>query len=420
MSTLASLGGTPVRTRPFPTWPVYDEQEIQGLHQALENGVWSSADGPNKQRFEQQFAAFHGAKHAVGVTNGTISIELALQALGIGSGDEVIVPPYTFLATASAVLKVNATPIFADIDPNTYCIDPGAVEAAITSRTRAVICVHLGGHPSAMDELLALKQKYGIAIVEDAAHAHGAAYRGRKVGAIGDFGSFSFQASKNMTAGEGGAVLTNDNELAARVRSLHNCGRAPEGQWYEHYDLGGNYRLGEFQCALLLAQLTRLPEQTARREANAAYLDRELLRIEGIRPVGRTEDCTTHACHLYLFRYDLTAFGELSRDEFVRAMRAEGIPTSPGYPIPLYKQPLFARRRFDSRAIGYNSNYGPTQYNRLHLPNVERICQETVWFAQNVLLAERDDMDDILAAIGKIQQASRSISRGEFTRKVAR
>jgi dTDP-4-amino-4,6-dideoxygalactose transaminase len=409
MSTLAIQGGTAVRTRPFPSWPVFDELELQGLHQALEHGVWSAADGPNKLRFEHEFAAYHQARHAIAVTNGTTSLELALQALGIGSGDEVIVPPYTFLATATAVLKVNATPIFADIDLATYCIDPGAVEAAITPRTKALICVHLGGHPAAMDRLLALKQRYGIAIVEDAAHAHGAAWRGQRVGALGDLGSFSFQASKNMTAGEGGIVLSNDEQLAAMVRSLHNCGRTPEGEWYEHENLGGNERLGEFQCALLLAQLTRLPQQTAQREASAAYLDRELAAIEGISPVGHTADCTTHARHLYLLRYDAGAFGGMSRDDFVMVMRAEGIPAANGYPIPLYRQPIFTKLRFDARAIGYDPGYAPTQYGALALPNVERACQETVWFGQNVLLGEQRDLDDILSAVHKIQRAAREV-----------
>ncbi len=409
MSTLARQGGTPVRTRPYPAWPVFDELEVQGLHQALEQGIWSSADGPYKQRFEQDFAAYHQARRGIAVNNGTIALELALQALGVGSGDEVIVPPYTFLATATAVLKLNATPIFADIDLATYCIDPDAVEAAITPRTKAVICVHLGGHPAAMDRLLALQQKYGIAIIEDAAHAHGAAWRGQRVGALGNAGAFSFQASKNMTAGEGGIVLTNDEKLADLIVSLHNCGRTADGEWYEHHNFGGNYRLGEFQCALLLAQLTRLEAQTRQREASMAYLDQQLGQIEGIIPVGRTADCTTHGCHLYLFRYQAGSFGGPSRDEFVRDLRAEGIPASVGYPIPLYRQPVFAQHRYDKRAVGFDAANPATQYGSLQQPNVEQACRETVWFGQNVLLGEQSDLDDIVTAVRKVQQVARQV-----------
>lgn len=402
---LAIDGGAPVRTRPYPAWPMYDHTELAGLQTALQGGVWANASGPLVQQFEQQFAAFHDARYAIAVPTGTISLEIALRALGIGAGDEVIVPPYTFVATATAVLALNALPIFADIDPETYCLAPDAVEAAITPRTRAVIAVHLGGHPADMDRLRAIGRKHTIAIIEDAAHAHGAQWGDCRVGALGDFGSFSFQASKNMTCGEGGVILTNDDHLAELAVSLHNCGRTKTGLWYEHHSLGNNYRLSEFQSALLLAQLARLPQHMAQREANGRRLDHDLGRIEGLRPLGRDPRCTLHAYHLYLFRYDAAAFGGLTRNDFVAALRAEGIPSSTGYPIPLYQQPLFVNRAFDVRATGYNPHYGPTRFETLALPVCERACQETVWFPQNVLLGDAADMDDILTAIHKIQKA---------------
>ncbi len=334
MEELAIDGGLPVRKAPFPTWPYFDEQEKAGLLQALEGMVWGGArDAPLGQELQARFAAYHQAAFGIAVANGTVSLEIALTALGVGAGAEVIVPPYTFYSTASAVLKVNALPVFVDIDPDTYCIDPQAVEAAITPRTRAVIPVHFGGHPADMDALLEICQKRNLALVEDAAHAHGAVWNNRKIGALGKFGSFSFQSSKNMTCGEGGMLLTNDQRLAEAADSLHTCGRPTHGQWYEHHTLGGNYRLTEFQSALLLAQLDRLPGQVSRRESSAQVLDRELARIPGIRPQRRDPRCTVHAHHLYIFRVDLRQFGQIRLPDFVAALRAEGIPASAGYPI---------------------------------------------------------------------------------------
>lgn len=406
MNTLAIEGGTPVRREPFPSWPVWNDHERRGLLEVLDQGIWSSGAGPKVTQLEQEFAAFHDAAHGIAAPNGTISIEIALAALGIGAGDEVIVPPYTFYATAAAVLKLNALPIFVDIDLDSYCIDPRAVEAAITPRSRAIIPVHLGGHPADMDQLLDLKRRHGIAIIEDAAHAHGAAWNGRKVGAFGDFGSWSFQASKNMTSGEGGMLTTNDAALAELARSLHDCGRVPGGKWYEHAILGGNYRLTEFQSVLLLAQLARLPEQIARREQSAAVLDAELATIDGIRPLPRDPRATTHAYHLYIFRFLEHDFGAMSRDDFVAALCAEGIPASVGYPIPLNCQPVFADLAFDTRATGYDPHYAATQFDRLELPACSRACAETVWLWPNMLLGTAADLDDIVAAVRKIQAAA--------------
>ncbi len=415
MSTLALEGGSPVRMRPFPEWPVHDESDLRALREVLESGTWSAANGPRVRELERRFAAYHDASHAVATTSGTVSLVLALRALGVGSGDEVIVPPYTFMATASAVLEVNALPVFADISLDTYCIAPDAVEAAITPRTRAIIAVHFGGHPADMDQLGEISRRRGITLIEDAAHAHGAVWAGRKVGAIGALGCWSFQASKNLTSGEGGMITTNDSALAERCESLHDFGRSPGGPWYEHHFLSGNHRLTELQSALLLAGLERLPEQIERRERSARHLDSELGRIEGVRPLERDPRTDVHSHHLYIFRYDPEGFGGMSREAFVRALNAEGIPASSGYPVPLYRQPLFEELAFDTRATGYDPAYGPTQYGRLELPQCERACRETVWLPQNVLLGDESDLADITSAVRKVQEAARHGSGSRAT-----
>jgi dTDP-4-amino-4,6-dideoxygalactose transaminase len=398
---------SPVRSRPYPSWPQYGPEELAALGGVLESGVWSDANGPAVQAVERAYAEFVQAEHAIAVTNGTVAIVLALRALGIGSGDEVIVPPYTFLATATAVLEVNALPIFADIDPNTWCIDPAEVEAAITERTRAIIPVHVGGHPADMDRLLEIARRHNLAVIEDCAHAHGSMWNDRRVGSIGDVGTWSFQASKNLTAGEGGMVTTNDDTLAETIQSLRHCGRKKDGPWYAHYMMSGNFRLTEWQSSVLHRQLERYPAQLERRDANGRFLDAGLAEIEGVSPLVRDPRATVHAYHLYQFRYDAAGFGGMSRDEFISRVQAEGIPVSAGYPLPLYRQPLFVDRAFDTVATGYDPGYAPTQYDRLHLPVVEEACASGVWIGQNVLLDDEEGMNDIVTAIRKVQALTR-------------
>lgn len=400
------LDGPPVRTAPFPAWPIQGESERDYLTQALESGVWSEpAGGPFITAFEQGFAQLSGSHRGVAVTNGSIALMLCLRALGIGAGDEVIVPAYTFLATATAVLEANALPIFADVDPGTYCIDPASVEALITPRTKAIIPVHLGGHPADMDRLQAIADRHGIALIEDAAHAHGAMWGNRPAGSMGVFGCFSMQASKNLTGGEGGIVTTQSDELAETIRSLRNCGRVQGGAWYEHHLMGGNYRLSEFHAAVLLAQLERYPAQLARRDANGRYLDAGLAEIDGIIPQALDHRTTVHARHLYSFRVDAEAFAGLTRDEFVSLLQAEGIPCSSGYAIPLDRQPVFMQQAFDVRATGWDAAYGLTRYGQLELPVTQLICDEVVWIPQNVLLADETDMEDVVTAVEKIRHA---------------
>jgi dTDP-4-amino-4,6-dideoxygalactose transaminase len=406
MTDRRPIDGTPVRTAPFPAWPIFGDPERDYLTQALDSGIWSEpAGGPFITGFEQDFATLAGARRGVAVTNGSIALMLCLRALGIGAGDEVIVPAYTFLATATAVLEANALPVFVDVDPGTYCIDPGAVEAAITSRTKAIIPVHLGGHPVDMDRVQDIADRHGLALIEDAAHAHGAIWHDQPAGSMGVFGCFSMQASKNLTGGEGGIVTTQDDTLAETIRSLRNCGRVQGGAWYEHHLMGGNYRLSEFHAAVLQAQLERYPAQLARRDTNGRYLDAGLAEIDGITPQALDPRTTVHARHLYSFRVEGAAFDGLSRDAFVALLQAEGIPCSSGYAIPLDRQPVFANRAFDVKATGWDASYGPTRYGELHLPVTATICDEIVWIPQNVLLGEETDMDDVVAAVEKIRHA---------------
>ncbi|MET7903233.1 DegT/DnrJ/EryC1/StrS family aminotransferase [Streptomyces sp. NPDC005355] len=402
--TGASVPPTPVRTRPWPQWPIPDASGRARLADVFDGGEWNGVTAPAVLDFEAAFGRYLNARHATTCVNGTVSLEIALSALGVGSGDEVVVPPYTFLATATAVLGVNALPVFADIDPETYCLDPEALEAAIGPRTAAVICVHLGGHPADLDRLTEICERHGVALIEDAAHAHGARWRDRPVGTFGQYGSWSFQGSKNLTAGEGGALTTDDDALAVAAREIRNCGRAEGGPWYEHYRFGGNWRLTAFQAALLSAGLEQLPGQVERREECAARLDEELARIEGIRPLRRDPRATTHAHHLYLFRYEPEAFGGLPLDAFTAALRHEGIPAMPGYPRPLNRQPLFAERRFDQRATGWRPEYPPTRFDRLGLPVSERACRETVWLPHHVLLAPPEEMSDVVEAVDVVRR----------------
>jgi dTDP-4-amino-4,6-dideoxygalactose transaminase len=396
---LAVLGGAPIRTRRFPAWPIFGKTEERRLLRVLRSGRWGKLQGDEVREFERRFAEMHGCRHGIGVVNGTVSLRLGLLAGGIEAEAEVIVPSYTFLSTASAVLEANAVPVFADIDLETFNLDPRAVEAAITPRTRAIIPVHFAGQPADMGTLLALAKRHHLLVIEDAAHAHGASYGGRPAGSLGDLGSFSFQSSKNLTAGEGGILVTNDDQLAAACLSMHNCGRVPGGLWYEHHVICGNYRLGEFQGAVLNCQLDRLSRQTERRDRNGSYLARRLRAIPGLHPQQRTADCTRHSYHLFMLRMDPEGFGA-PREAVLCALRAEGIPCSAGYGFSLPDQPLFRNRAFGP--------YVPTavkglDYGRQRCPNSDRICHEQgLWIEQHCLLGARSDMDDIARAFERV------------------
>ena len=408
MAHLAIAGGTALRQAPFPAWPVWDQSDVQALQRVLQSGRWDALKGEEVSQFEAEFAAFQGAAHGVAVTNGTVALKLALIAAGVGPGDEVIVPGYTFIATATAALELGAIPVFADVDPQSYTLDPDSVAACLTGRTRAIMPVHLGGCPADMDGLLALSRQHGLAVVEDAAQAWGAAWKGAQVGTLGQCGIVSFHASKNLTAGEGGMVLCDDPDMASLVRSLSNCGRHPDGLWYAHYLLGGNYRLSEFQGAVLRSQLQRYPQQLARRQANAAYLTQALAAIDGVTPLAADSRVTDNAYHVYFLKYDAARFGGIDKLRFIAALRAEGIPDlHAGYSLPAYRQPVMLAKNFGLAKPPFlnGSQAAVPDYGSVTCPVTEYLCDhEALWLRQNVLLGERRDMDDIVAAMDKVQR----------------
>ncbi|MGH9722078.1 MAG: DegT/DnrJ/EryC1/StrS family aminotransferase [Bryobacteraceae bacterium] len=400
----ALLGGTPVRDKAFPSWPRIAGNDEKAWMEVLRSGRWNRLGGTQAERFEESWAKTLGAKYCLAVANGTSALFTSLSALGAGPGDEVIVPPYTFVATVNAVLLTHALPVFADSDPETFQIDPARIEAAITSRTRCIMPVHIGGSAADMDRILAIGRKHKIPVIEDACQAHLGEWRKKKLSTLGDLGCFSFQASKNLNAGEGGAILTNSEELYQACGSFTNNGRATPGSGFAYARNGCNLRMTEFQATLLSEQLTRLEEQSRVRETNAAYLDRQLREIQGIEPARMYEGCTRNAYHIYMMRYDSAKFGGLARARFLKAMAAEGVRCSGGY-TPLNQEP-FIKKTLDSRAYKqiYASKVLADYADRNRCPANERVCREAVWFGQTMLLGQREDMDQIAEAIRKIRR----------------
>ncbi|MEO7147665.1 MAG: DegT/DnrJ/EryC1/StrS family aminotransferase [Terrimesophilobacter sp.] len=405
-TALAAFGGTPVFSGEFPAWPPVTDRALEAVKEVLVAGVWSDVLGPRKTEFEQRFASYQDSNFAVAVSNGTVSLQIALEALGVHSGHEVIVPAYTFVATATSVLAVNAMPVFVDVDPLTGNMDASEVEAAITPRTRAIVPVHFAGQPANMDDIMAIAERHDISVIEDAAQAHGARWREQGVGSFGSFGSFSFQASKNLTAGEGGALTTSDARLAERAWSLHHCGRPRYGKWYEHELNGGNHRMGEIQAALLLVQLDQTEAWMRTRARGAARLDDGLSSVRGLLPLQIDGRVTRHAHHLFCFRFDNSEFGGMSRDEFLAAMNAEGIPMSGGYVSPVNQQPLFVNRSFDVDAIADSNDDPRLEFAIGRTPISVSLCENVVWIPQRVLLAGDKGLDAVVEAAHKVHTAA--------------
>jgi dTDP-4-amino-4,6-dideoxygalactose transaminase len=391
---LAILGGSPAVRTSAPTWPFFDDEDRRVLNDVLESQVWGGYH-PAVAELEQRFAAFHGAKHGIALANGTVSLEIALTAAGIKPGHEVIVPPITFVASATAVARVSAVPVFVDIDPQTINLNVDLVEQSITERTRAIVGVHFAGHPLDLDRLVELCRQRNLHLIEDCAHAHGAQWHDQRIGSFGSFGSFSFQASKNMTAGEGGMLITNDADLAERARAISNQGRRTGGAWYEHQTLGTNARLTGFQAVLLLKQLERLPQQLATRMDRAAYLRDRLRRIEGLTPTPATLDerVTIHGYHLFSMIFDSSSWGNVSRDKVVAALQAEGVPVTSGYPHPIYRNELFKQH---ATIVG-------------SCPEAESYCQSSIWLPHNALLAEQEWIDEVVGAIEKVRNGANEL-----------
>lgn len=411
MSDLAVLGGPRTKRKPFPVWPQYDENEHRALQEVLESRVWWRTPGTRTLEFERAFAKFHGARHGLAVTNGTAALEVTMAALGIGQGDEVILPNFTFVATASAVLFTNALPVLVDVDPETYCIDPNLVEAAITPRTKAIIAVHMGGHPADLDQLIEIARRHNLHLIEDSSHAHASEWRGRRIGTFGTAGTFSFQSSKLMTAGEGGMIISNNDTFERQARSVHDCGRMP-GEWfYSHFIYGSNYRLSEWQGAVLQVQLGRLDEQTRRRHENARLLDQLLRQIPGITPQKLDPRCTRNGQYAYIFHMNSREFAGISTEKFIAAMNAEGIPNQASYP-PLHELHMFRDGEYRKRLTGAQATQDHA-FLRQRFAQTQRAAWETVWIPQPALLGDEEDMHEIAAAVGKIQKGAKEIAAHE-------
>ncbi len=417
---LAIDGGRKTHPGPWPAWPQPTADDEQAVLEVLRAGTWcSAARGADAvRRFEQAFAAMHTPPpdapaspldlpdvaaeplDCVAVSSGTAALTIALEAAGVGPGDEVIVPPYTFIATASACCFLGAIPVFADLDPRTLCLDPAAVAAVWSPRTKAVLPVHLGGCPADLSALSALCRDRGAALIEDACQAPGAAWAGRPVGSWGTLGCFSFQESKNLSAGEGGAITGRGAPLEI-AWSLHNVGRTRGGAWYGHARLGGNHRMTALQAALLRSQLPRFEDHSCRRNAAAAHLALLAADIPGIDPLVPPPEVTRHAWHLFLFRYRPAAFGGRSRGEFLKALSAEGVPASSGYVLLTENAALHDRARSNAALAGVPEPV----FDSARVPVAQAASEECCWLGQNVLLGGEAGAQAIAAAMSKIQRA---------------
>lgn len=404
MGILAINGGKQVRQKEFTKWPIYDRLEEENLLGILHRSKWGIGKRTGViNEFEQKFSAYHNRKFGISNTNCTQSLEIALAANEIGAGDEVIVPSYSFIATASAVCQVGAVPIFADINASDYCLNPDSVESLISNKTRAIIAVHFAGHFADMLKLYDIAKKNNLVLIEDAAQAHGAKWNGDFPGKMSVAATFSFQYSKNMTSGEGGIILTDSDHLSDAYWEYIWHGRKKGGLWYEHFRTTSNYRMTEWQAAILLAQLEKLPVQNRIRDINGRFLDEELRKIGGIEPLSINILTDVHPRHLYIFKL---VDKNIPKETFIKALNAEGIPALPGYGFPLYKNPAFLNKKFGPKSCQLKCGvYGKKiDYSNVYNKNAEQACKESVWLLHNVLLGQKEDMEDIVVAIKKVSE----------------
>jgi len=409
----ALLGGTPVHKGGWPKWPEWRRIWEPSILEVLRSGQWYRGSGEQVPQFEEAYAKLLGAKRCLATASGTTALIVGMHVLDVDAGDEVIVSPFTFIASYNAILINKALPVLADTDPTTLTMDPASIEGRITERTRAVMPVHIYGMPCDMDPIMAVARKHRLAVIEDACQAWLAEYKGSKCGTIGDLGCFSFQNSKHLPSGEGGAITGNSDELLDRASSFHDCGR-PYGNFKgarPNFTRGGNFRMQHFQAAMLLQQFDKLLQDTARRRENADRLSASLKEIPGIQP-ARLPENSRAVWHLYPFRYDADRFQGLRRDRFIKAMRAEGIPCSNGYQEQYFDGLLDEainsrgyKRLFSARRLKeYRDSFQDLKGNR-------EACATTVAMTQNLLLAERADIDHIVEAIRKIQAHGAELAR---------
>ena len=412
---LAISGGEPVRKKPFSDLPVIGEEEVSAVMDVLNSRRFSGFStigakffgGKKVREFEEHFAQFHNVEYAISVNSATAGLHIALASVGVQPGDEVIVPPYTFTATATSVLMHNAIPVFSDIDHRTYCLDPDKVEEAITPRTKAIIPVHLLGHPAEMDLIMDLAEKNDLFVIEDCAQAPGAKYKNKLVGTIGDLGVFSFQQAKNIMTGEGGMVITNDPELAERCRMIRNHGESViEGKSRSYISnvIGWNYRMTEIEAAIGIEQLKKLNSFNDIRIENSKFLSDRINWINGISTPYETPN-VKHVYHIYGMIYDEEKVG-VPREVFVKALIAEGIPVSTGYPHPLYENPIFKERiAYGDKGCPFSCRFytGDVRYETGLCPVAEDLCyHKALWFGEIKPPATKEDMQDVVDAFNKI------------------
>ena len=417
MNKLALFGGKPVRDILFPHWPVIGKKEKRAINKVLENGSISSFGtmgpkfygGKYIQKFEKEFAEYHDIEHAIAVNSATSGLHCAVAAAKAGPGDEVIVPPYTFTATASSVLMNNAIPVFADINPDTFCIDPIEVQKKITSRTKAIIPVHLLGHPCDMLAIMEIARRNNLIVIEDVAQSPGARTNGQLCGTIGDMGVFSFQETKNMMTGEGGMVITNNDDNALSCQMTRNHGEIvtmDRDRDYLSRIIGWNYRITELQASLGLVQLKNLENENEFRRERARYLSEKLGQFDGIICPKELGDIY-HVYHVWGGKIDKNELG-ISRDKFVKAMVAEGIPMRKGYPRPLYMNPLFQNYTKSDKSgfistHGYYDDSTTLNYKKGCCPVAERMCyEEALWFFHIWSPVQKTDLDDVIFAVEKV------------------
>lgn len=407
MSNLALNGGKKLREKPFHKWPEWDDRDRKAILAVLEDGSWGGYPSPNKycKKFAEEFAAYSGAKYGICAANGSVTLELALTAAGIGPGDEVIVPAYTFVATASSVVFCHGVPIFVDCDPNTYCIDPKLIEKAITPKTKAIIPVHLGCNMADMDAIMAIAKKHNLVVIEDCAHAHGAQWNGKFAGSIGHLSSFSFQTSKSMTAGEGGIVLTSNKEYEMKIQSLVNCGRKEPGydKWEGQY-LGKNYRISEWSAGILSSQLGRLTANTKRKIEMAKLLQKKLAGIRGLTFTKPYPNNNQQGIYQLFLKYDPAGFNGVHRDKFLKALNAEGIPSEGDFYVPIYQIDIFPMDKQTNplASLEYAKGY---DLKNFHCPVTEKAAyHESIWLPHEIFLGDEKDIEDTANAIIKVQE----------------
>ncbi|MBN1294620.1 MAG: DegT/DnrJ/EryC1/StrS family aminotransferase [Candidatus Latescibacteria bacterium] len=396
MSKLALLGGKAIRSKPLVDWPVWDKSEEEALLDVLHSGKWWF--GEKVEEFERLYAEFQGAEYGIACTNGTAALIIAIKALGIGFGDEVITTPMTFIATSTAIILAGGIPVYVDVEEDTLNMDIGKIEEAITPRTKAILPVHVFGRPLDMDRLMEIAKKHNLIVIEDAAHCWGGQYKGKGLGTIGAAGTFSFQYTKNMQSAEGGIVLTNDENISLLSWSFMNCGRIQGKPWYYMENISPNQRMTEFQAALLIAQLSRMEDQIEHRVKTHDILYEQFRNVDGIHPMAPEQNYSTRRSHHGMaLRYREEEWDGLSKDRFIEAMNAEGIPITGGYGFPLYKEPAFTNK--DNLPPGDYPDYGS-----LYLPKAEKAAIEGLLLPQTVLLAKPDDAMDIVRAAEKVYE----------------